>query len=148
MGKAGYSSVGRASGCRSLQQSDGPCFDSGWSDFSKRSLRARHKTSLASENIKREQKMRMPGGEPGSQAWEACMMPLHYMRYSFMGSLPIASCDLRDVQWQCRADERDGVMPATHARGHCSSFWLMFPSLEVAPRFACSVASLSRCPGH
>ena len=24
--------------------------------------------------------MRMPGIEPGSQAWEACMMPLHYMR--------------------------------------------------------------------
>ena len=26
-----------------------------------------------------KQKMRMPGVEPGSQAWEACMMPLHYM---------------------------------------------------------------------
>ena len=25
-------------------------------------------------------KMRMPGVEPGSQAWEACMIPLHYMR--------------------------------------------------------------------
>ena len=24
--------------------------------------------------------MRMPGVEPGSQAWEACMMPLHYVR--------------------------------------------------------------------
>ena len=24
--------------------------------------------------------MRMPGVEPGSQAWGACMMPLHYMR--------------------------------------------------------------------
>ena len=24
--------------------------------------------------------MRMPGVEPRSQAWEACMMPLHYMR--------------------------------------------------------------------
>ena len=24
--------------------------------------------------------MRMPGVEPGSQAWEACMIPLHYMR--------------------------------------------------------------------
>ena len=24
--------------------------------------------------------MRMPGVEPGPQAWEACMMPLHYMR--------------------------------------------------------------------
>ena len=27
--------------------------------------------------------MRMPGVEPGSQAWEACMMPLHYMRLRF-----------------------------------------------------------------
>ena len=26
-------------------------------------------------------KLRMPGVEPGSQAWEACMMPLHYMRF-------------------------------------------------------------------
>ena len=26
------------------------------------------------------QPMRMPGVEPGTQAWEACMMPLHYMR--------------------------------------------------------------------
>jgi hypothetical protein len=24
--------------------------------------------------------MHTPGVEPGSQAWEACMMPLHYMR--------------------------------------------------------------------
>ena len=30
---AGYSSVGRASDCRVLQQSDGPWFDSGWPDF-------------------------------------------------------------------------------------------------------------------
>ena len=26
------------------------------------------------------EELRMPGVEPGSQAWEACMMPLHYMR--------------------------------------------------------------------
>ena len=26
------------------------------------------------------EQMRMPGVEPGSQAWGACMMPLHYMR--------------------------------------------------------------------
>ena len=32
-GHAGYSSVGRASDCRMLQQSDGPWFDSGWPDF-------------------------------------------------------------------------------------------------------------------
>ena len=27
------------------------------------------------------QGVRMPGVEPGSQAWEACMIPLHYMRF-------------------------------------------------------------------
>ena len=27
-----------------------------------------------------ETKLRTPGVEPGSQAWEACMMPLHYVR--------------------------------------------------------------------
>ena len=31
--QAGYSSVGRASDCRDLQQSDGPWFDSGWPDL-------------------------------------------------------------------------------------------------------------------
>ena len=31
--KPGYSSVGRASDCRLLQQSDGPWFDSGWPDL-------------------------------------------------------------------------------------------------------------------
>ena len=31
-----------------------------------------------------EQQMRTPGVEPGSQAWEACMMPLHYMRLRFV----------------------------------------------------------------
>ena len=30
---SGYSSVGRASDCRPLQQSDGPWFDSGWPDI-------------------------------------------------------------------------------------------------------------------
>ena len=32
------------------------------------------------EEQRLQERMRMPGVEPGSQAWEACMMPLHYMR--------------------------------------------------------------------
>ena len=36
--QAGYSSVGRASDCRNLQQSDGSWFDSGWPDFSTDSI--------------------------------------------------------------------------------------------------------------
>ena len=39
---AGYSSVGRASDCRRLQQSDGPWFDSGWPDVLFASLFLRH----------------------------------------------------------------------------------------------------------
>ncbi len=35
---AGYSSVGRASDCRRLQQSDGPWFDSGWPDSMRHAL--------------------------------------------------------------------------------------------------------------
>ena len=31
--QTGYSSVGRASDCRHMQQSDGPWFDSGWPDL-------------------------------------------------------------------------------------------------------------------
>ncbi len=27
------------------------------------------------------QQMRLPGVEPGAQAWEACMLPLHYMQW-------------------------------------------------------------------
>ena len=47
-------------------------------------------------------------------------------------------------------DKRKKGVVAHHAlaRGHCIAFWLSIPSLQVAPRFACSVASLSRSPGH
>ena len=41
-----------------------------------------------------------------------------------------------------------GVARVAHRRGHCAPFWLIFPPLQVAPSFACSVASLSRFPGH
>ena len=39
-------------------------------------------------------------------------------------------------------------MPVPHSRGHCMPFWSMIPPLQVAPSFACSVASLSQSPGH
>ena len=38
----------------------------------------------AARSQRPKQKMRMPGVEPGSQAWEACMMPLHYMRWQLL----------------------------------------------------------------
>ena len=44
------------------------------------------------------QKMRMPGVEPRSQAWEACMMPLHYMRF-------LHSAILQCYTQQCAARE-------------------------------------------
>ena len=37
-------------------------------------------TSICVRHLPWEE-LRMPGVEPGSQAWEACMMPLHYMRF-------------------------------------------------------------------
>ena len=39
-------------------------------------------STCVSEHTNGYQHLRMPGVEPGSQAWEACMMPLHYMRYA------------------------------------------------------------------
>ena len=36
--------------------------------------------------------MRTPGVEPGSQAWEACMMPLHYVRSQHYGQIPRFLC--------------------------------------------------------
>ena len=32
-------------------------------------------------SARKEAKLRTPGVEPGSQAWEACMMPLNYVRH-------------------------------------------------------------------
>ena len=39
--------------------------------------------------------MRTPGVEPGSQAWEACMIPLHYVRWQ--GSLRMSFLTLLDT---------------------------------------------------
>ena len=46
-----------------------------------------------------KRKMRMPGVEPGSQAWEACMMPLHYMHYETFGSQMYSSCSRQNLGW-------------------------------------------------
>ena len=43
---------------------------------------------------------------------------------------------------------KGGVVHLTHCRGHCIAFRPSIPPLQVAPSFACSVASLSRSPGH
>ena len=45
-------------------------------------------------------------------------------------------------------ENKGGVARLAHDRGHCIAFWPSVPPLQVAPSFACSVASLSRCPGH
>ena len=36
--------------------------------------------SKFSRKTNRDENMRTPGIEPGAQAWEACMLPLHYER--------------------------------------------------------------------
>ena len=40
------------------------------------------------------------------------------------------------------------VVPLIWCRDHCIPLWAGFPSLQVVLSFACSVASLSRCPSH
>ena len=44
--------------------------------------------------------------------------------------------------------QKDAVAHLAHSRGFCISFWPSVPPLQVAPSFACSVASLSRYPGR
>ena len=47
-----------------------------------------------------------------------------------------------------QSSEKGVVVHHALTRGLCITFWLGVPSLQVAPRFACSVASLSQSPGH
>ena len=49
---------------------------------------------------------------------------------------------------ETRKTKKGGVVHLTLSRGHCIAFWPSVPPLQVAPSFACSVASLSRSPGH
>lgn len=61
----------------------------------------------------RVEHMRTPGVEPGSQAWEACMMPLHYVRqcdrrHQYMSSISHA---LR--RW---GDDLTGARARQHVR--------------------------------
>jgi len=44
--------------------------------------------------------------------------------------------------------EKGGVMQVLQSRGHCILFWFVFPPLQVAPSFVCSVASLNQFPGR
>ena len=43
---------------------------------------------------------------------------------------------------------KTGVVPFLRCRGRCIPVWAVFPPLQVVLSFACSVASLSRCPSH
>ena len=54
----------------------------------------------------------------------------------------------KGVSTWCESVKTDGVARVAHRRGHCLPFWPIFPPLQVAPSFACSVASLNQCPGH
>ena len=60
----GYSSVGRASDCRTLQQSDGPWFDSGWPEFL--CQRPPHGGIKLATNLRN---IPPSGLEPGSLGW-------------------------------------------------------------------------------
>ena len=47
-----------------------------------RTRQARSKTTTTDHKPNQRGTMRTPGIEPGSQAWKACMIPLHYVRHS------------------------------------------------------------------
>ena len=42
--------------------------------------------------------MHLPGGEPGAQAWKACMLPLHYRCRCFLDS---AAAKEKACPWPC-----------------------------------------------
>jgi len=54
---------------------------------------------------------------------------------------------VRAFRAQRASEQKGGVVHLQLSRGHCIAFWPSVPPLQVAPSFACSVASLSRSPG-
>ena len=72
---------------------------------------------------------------------------MHSTRYGRQRLLNRASCfGLAPEPYASK--KKGGVAHLAHSRGHCITFWPSVPPLQVAPSFACSVASLSRFPGH
>jgi hypothetical protein len=53
-----------------------------------------------------------------------------------------------DVILHHHRPQKGGVASVAPSRGHCISFWPAVPPLQVAPSFACSVASLNQSPGR
>ena len=43
---------------------------------------------------------------------------------------------------------KTGVVSFPRDRGHCIPLWTVLPPLQVVLSYACSVASLGRCPSH
>ena len=58
------------------------------------------------------------------------------------------SCCCNCNKPQTAINNKAAVVPLLHCRGRCIPLWAVFPSLQVVLSFACSVASLSRSPGH
>ena len=58
-----------------------PVLLSSWSGLSTHPTRSLACAGPCALRRKARNSLRMPGVEPGSQAWMACMMPLHYMRH-------------------------------------------------------------------
>ena len=73
-------------------------------------------------------KMRTPGVEPGSQAWEACMMPLHYVRscneVKFGTHYQKRSIEARHRKFAATTDAKKamhqpGIEPGSHRWQRC-----------------------------
>ena len=81
------------------QRSEGAKCTSGEQRWHQRHTTASHQGG----GLHRGDQMRTPGVEPGSQAWEACMIPLHYVRcYSLIfngGNLKCRIAKGADLQY-------------------------------------------------
>ena len=74
------------------------------------------RTCVISRRRLRALKMRTPGVEPGSQAWGACMMPLHYERHELSSTAwPISRIEdtLPLVPFTNNELRRLGLAPST-----------------------------------
>ena len=58
-----------------------------------------------------KEEMRTPGVKPGSQAWEACMMPLHYVRLWVLLRKKSKECRPSPHRF-CHKGGRPGIEPA------------------------------------
>ena len=117
------------------QRSEGAKCTSGEQRWHQRHTTASHQGG----GLHRGDQMRTPGVEPGSQAWEACMIPLHYVRcYSLIfngGNLKCRIAKGADLQY-CM-DQIHGCHANSHFESGCASTIIVEPSAAIAHEQSC-----------